>query len=110
MLTEQEQVQCTALFQNDVMSVQLTGVGMSIAGYSSRKSVWKNWNVKFDAFNAGQGCAFVACCLFWQLKCPGKDLVQDVYEIDLKSGSEDSSMVRNVLNMVGTVFCLFPCT
>jgi hypothetical protein len=35
-------------------------------------------------------------------------LVQDVYEVDLKSGSEDPSMLRNVLNMVRAGGALLP--
>lgn len=68
-------------FHNEVMSAQMGSVGLSISGYSSRRSVWHNWNIKFDEFDKSQ------------------QLVEGVLEIGLKSGSEDSTMLRNALAM-----------
>ncbi len=65
----------TVWFRNEVMSVT-SAVGVSISGQSSRRSMWKNFNIKFDS---------------------GQYPVKGVDEIGLKSGSEDPSMMRNIL-------------
>jgi hypothetical protein len=63
---------------NEAISASGVAVRLTIAGYSSRKSIWKNWNVHLGK-NNGLG-------------------VQDMSEFTLKGGSEDASMMRNLIN------------